>query len=284
MSNLTKRLLVFAIGLPAVAATAFLAPDWNYPVFALLAVAASALGAAEMRGFLPRAAFDYRGSMVVAGAIGALVPAVGYLTIIAGLWRETPALAGMAAAAAVLWIQVWRRRPERFVLVVPSVTSHLFMVVYPGVFAWYAVRLTTLPNAAVIIAVFFLAVYLNDSTAFAAGMLFGRKEPVPVVAVSPNKSRIGFVGGFAAGVFVVVMAGVFYPHVFGGHIWRRLVFGSVVALAAIVGDLAESALKRSAQVKDSGDLIPGRGGLLDSIDSPLFAAPFFYYGYVLLFA
>ena len=103
------------------------------------------------------------------------------------------------------------------------------------------------------------------------------------MAVSPNKSRIGFLGGFLASPAVVVLFSYLLRDLVTVSTVRAILFGVVVGAAAILGDLVESALKRSASIKDSGQIIPGRGGLLDSIDSPLFAAPFFYYGFVLVF-
>ena len=144
------------------------------------------------------------------------------------------------------------------------VTAHLFVLVYPGLFLWYAARLVKFSHNSELILLFMLAVYLNDSLAWffgrLLGPLFAHRHPTPVVAISPNKSLAGFIGGFLASVATIVTAGRIAPEILPGSLVAHLIFGALIGLAAIVGDLIESGLKRSAAIKDSGQLIPGRGG------------------------
>jgi phosphatidate cytidylyltransferase len=113
---------------------------------------------------------------------------------------------------------------------------------------------------------------VSDSGQYYCGRAFGRHKLAP--AVSPAKTVEGAVGG----VVVATMAGALtLPWVLPGVPFAMAAGVSLVlALAGIVGDLFESLLKRSAGVKDSSNLIPGHGGVLDRIDSHLFAAPVFY--------
>ena len=92
----------------------------------------------------------------------------------------------------------------------------------------------------------------------------------------------GFIGGACGSVGLAFGCAALFPYALGGPWWTTLILGSVIGAAVIVGDLFESALKRSAGIKDSGSAVPGRGGFLDSFDSLLFAAPVFY-GLSLLF-
>lgn len=288
--NTVMRLLVFFIGIPVLAVSAFLLPHAGLPVFSVIAIGASALAAREAAGFFPGTTRDYRYSGIVIPVMGGLVPFTGY---VAARYPGpiTPGFAVMGTimlvTALVMGIQVFRDHGGNYARILPSVTSHLFILVYPGLFVWHALRLVSLPNPSQLLVVFLLAVYLNDSFAWFFGRLFGkattRPGAPPPVAVSPNKSVIGFVGGFAASPVVIVMAARYFPGLLPGSTVAHIVFGAVIGVATITGDLVESALKRSAAVKDSGQLVPGRGGLLDSIDSSLFAAPFFYYGYVVFF-
>jgi phosphatidate cytidylyltransferase len=107
------------------------------------------------------------------------------------------------------------------------------------------------------------------------------------VAASPNKSIAGFAGGLAASVGIVILAVIFIPAAFTSTMMPSILAGTLLGLgagiAATLGDLSESALKRSANVKDSGTLILGRGGALDSIDSIILAAPVYYLLYQVLF-
>jgi phosphatidate cytidylyltransferase len=138
----------------------------------------------------------------------------------------------------------------------------------------------------VLILTFLCAVMINDAAAWFFGMLFGKKNR-GIVAASPNKSAAGFIAGYAAAIGVCVGASFLSPAAFTAARFPALLSGVILGLATgfagTVGDLAESALKRSCGVKDSGALMPGRGGILDSIDSITFAAPVFYLLYNALF-
>ncbi|HET9661778.1 MAG TPA: phosphatidate cytidylyltransferase [Thermomicrobiales bacterium] len=113
-----------------------------------------------------------------------------------------------------------------------------------------------------------LCTWMADTFAYLVGSKVGKHKLAPVV--SPNKSREGFGGGFVA---AAVTGGITF-WLFGltshwGWLWG-LLFGAIIAWVALYGDLAESVLKRDAGVKDSSDLIPGHGGMLDRIDALLF--------------
>ena len=114
----------------------------------------------------------------------------------------------------------------------------------------------------------------NDSLAWFFGVTLGRKRGI--VAVSPNKSAAGFFGGMGGSVGLAFVARAIFPYAMGASWIATVGLGLAVGAAVLVGDLFESALKRSAGTKDSGSAVPGRGGFLDSFDSILFAAPVFY--------
>ena len=117
-----------------------------------------------------------------------------------------------------------------------------------------------------------LAVWAGDTFAYFGGRLLGRHKLAP--AVSPGKTWEGFFFGTAATVLVVFFA--MYEEGFLS-ISESLVLGGVLAVAAPLGDLFESMLKRDMQVKDTGRLLRGHGGVLDRVDALLFAAPAAYF-------
>ena len=112
-----------------------------------------------------------------------------------------------------------------------------------------------------------------DTGAYAVGRLIGRHHMAP--RISPNKTWEGAIGGLVAAVAAMAVAGWLLD--LGVAPWQYSVVGVVVAVVAQTGDLVESALKRAADVKDSGSIMPGHGGLLDRIDSIIFALPAVYY-------
>lgn len=119
-----------------------------------------------------------------------------------------------------------------------------------------------------------LAVWASDTAAYFAGRLFGRHKLAAVL--SPGKTWEGFVVGFAASLLVAFFA-LYQDRERFLEIWEALVLGAVLALAGTIGDLFESAIKRDMQVKDTGRLLGGHGGVLDRIDSLLFASVAGYY-------
>ena len=137
------------------------------------------------------------------------------------------------------------------------------------------------PNSGIFLTIFCLvAVVLCDAGAYFAGRAWGRRKLAP--DISPNKSVEGAVGGIVAGTLAALLAkaifGVFWPEQSAILSWTAaLVMAMVLCVVGIVGDLVESLVKRDAEVKDTGALLPGMGGVLDRIDSPLLAFPAMYY-------
>lgn len=112
----------------------------------------------------------------------------------------------------------------------------------------------------------------SDSGQYYAGRTFGRRKLAPVI--SPKKTVEGAIGGLLVGSGAAILFGHYWP--IGLSDIAMAGVGLLLTFAGISGDLYESAMKRRAGVKDSGNLIPGHGGILDRIDSWLFAAPVFW--------
>ena len=116
-------------------------------------------------------------------------------------------------------------------------------------------------------------VIVSDTAQFYTGRAFGRTPLAP--ARSPKKTREGAVGGLIVAPLFLAAAGSYWLPV-APPLWLAAL-GAGIVIAGIIGDLFESMLKRAADMKDSGTLIPGHGGVLDRIDALLFAAPVFYF-------
>lgn len=129
-----------------------------------------------------------------------------------------------------------------------------------------------LPRGAWWLLTVFLGVWGCDSAAFFTGRYFGRHKLAP--RISPGKTWEGVLGGF---VLSIVAALLLTVRPLGVPWYLAIVLGILIGIAAVCGDLAESLLKRQTHVKDSGQLMPGHGGMLDRVDSLLFAVIIVYF-------
>ena len=151
-------------------------------------------------------------------------------------------------------------------------------IFYSGFMITFVTRLTSIKEyATIFISLYFILVFMCDSGAWFFGILFG-KSTRGVFAASPNKSLVGFFGGIITSIACGILFKIIFPEIFFGTVWKIILVSFATALAAIVGDLIESVFKRSCGVKDSGNLIPGRGGMLDCLDSLILGAPIYYIG------
>lgn len=142
-------------------------------------------------------------------------------------------------------------------LYVPVLASPLFLI-------------RNMDNGMVYTLAVFLLTWGTDSGAFFLGKALGKSKLAP--AISPNKSWAGAIGGLVTGVMIALVFGILMD----GDVILFVLWGGIASIMGQIGDLAESAFKRHAGVKDSGNLLPGHGGFLDRIDSLLFTAAISY--------
>jgi phosphatidate cytidylyltransferase len=176
----------------------------------------------------------------------------------------------LALLVTVLALLVWRLAdgPAGYQR---DTAAGTLIVVYVPFLAGFAVLLAAPPDGHWRVLVTLAVVVLTDTGGYAAGVFFGRRPLAP--SVSPKKSWEGLTGSLLA---AAAGGAIGLPLLFGAAWWAGALFGLVVAGAAVLGDLAESMLKRDLGVKDMSELLPGHGGLMDRLDSVLFAAPTAY--------
>jgi phosphatidate cytidylyltransferase len=284
MKKLVQRLLVFFIGLPLVILMVAALPQKNHLAANLCIIVFSSLGALELAALLGKK------NLVIAPPealiLGALSP-LGTTAAVSFGFDGTPLIQGFLILGAS-WLLVSRvfAREAGFGNFAGRFAAGLTVMVYPGLFMSWIIRMALWPHAEQVILVFILLICVNDSAAWAAGMLFGKGNQ-GIIAASPNKSVAGFMGGFAASLLTGYLAVLLCGEAFSSSRLPSpvagLILGLLAGLAGSLGDLGESVLKRSVNTKDSGSLIPGRGGVLDTIDSIALAAPVYYGAYLLLF-
>jgi phosphatidate cytidylyltransferase len=259
MSGLVSRVVVALVALPAVLAVVWFGGWWLFG--ALLAAALVGLHefAAMVRALRPLTLACYLG--VIGMLLGVTLGGMDWLV---GGFLAT------LLVAFVLFGVAATRQPATV-----AIGSTLLGTAWVGFGLAHLILLREIPEfGRLAILTVLLAVFAADTVAYFVGRLLGRHKLAPVM--SPGKTWEGFVAGTAAAVAVAFFA-LYEDRAEFLLIWQALLLGLVVALAAALGDLFESALKRDMHVKDTGRLLGGHGGVLDRVDSLLFAAPAAFY-------
>ncbi|MCR4742659.1 MAG: phosphatidate cytidylyltransferase [Treponema sp.] len=276
MSKVAKRLLLFFIGLPIVMAIVYV-KFLNHLPLQLVIAAASVLSANEFYNMLRKKSKLFPKPFILIGA--ALQPYCAYFFILFGLPMELTLWVFVLEAIILMVISILSKT---FTDSVIKISNSLLIIFYCGFLVTFLSRMTILDNSRYWIALFLILVFMCDSFAWLFGVLFGKNNRGYIPA-SPNKSIVGFIGGILGAIACGVLFKFYFEDVVIYSYWRVIVLGFITSIAGIIGDLIESVIKRSLDSKDSGNLIPGRGGLLDSIDSIIIAAPVYYAGIYFLF-
>lgn len=259
MSSLASRILVAAVLLPLVIGLVYVGGWW----LTALALVGGLLALHELytiaRGLRP---------LVLAGYLGFV------LTLLGLQLGGMPWLVGGLLSTFVFMFVVFALSDTRG-SATASFGATLLGVVWVGVGIGCLLLVRDIPKVGfvAVLAVLF-TVFAADTGAFFVGRAVGRHKLAP--AISPGKSWEGFVGGLVAAVLVAFLV------LYGDRdefltIPQSLALGAAIALASVLGDLFESAVKRDLQVKDSGKLLAGHGGMLDRLDSLLWAGPAAYF-------
>jgi phosphatidate cytidylyltransferase len=273
-SETLTRVAVAAVGIP-IAVGAVYAGGWLLGGFLAIFAALGALELfrmAELRGAVPFAGLG------AAAAMGFVLLATARATHVS-VWTSSWSVLVLLALGSLVGA-IWLRGVEGNPLLVVSAT--VFGAVYTGGLLSYGMLLRHLPgiesawHGTALVFAPVLLTWASDTSAYFAGRRWGRRKLIP--KVSPGKTVEGSVGAVVGTILVAAL----YSWVLGQFGTYRLdlgsavVFGLGISVAAQVGDLAESLLKRDAKVKDSGALFPGHGGVLDRVDSLLFTLPLAY--------
>lgn len=264
LGNMTLRAISGAVYVALIVACCLMGQWWFFGLCLLFAL----LGLSELGRLL-----DTRAPYTTAARACDMVLAAALLTGTYGL------LAGQGIFT-LCWLYIPLYLPLRMCV---AVGSHAEAPARSAAMSMFAVCYTALPMVMLLVAYIiggtwtvlatFVMIWLNDTGAYLTGRAFGRRKLCE--RLSPKKTWEGFWGGFAACTVAGALCPLLiYPSAPGAAVFAIwAVYGAVVSGAATVGDLFESLIKRTVGVKDSGNLIPGHGGLLDRVDSLLAVAP-----------
>lgn len=275
MGNLTQRVLTAVVAVPLLCLVFYLG---GLP-FLILVLGIIFIGGLEFFKLLEAKTIpSERGLGLVSSLVLGVAACFGYFHL---------AVMFPAVIVAALILQLRKQDLSNSIIITGTT---VFGIIYIGWFLSHAVLLRNIENIPSIKAytessqglgdagffyiVFVVAcVFLNDSGAYFAGKWKGKRKLIP--RISPGKTVEGTVGGIATSM----LTGLVVNLIFKSPLEHRaaLLFGLAVGVFAVLGDLVESLVKRSAGVKDSGSILPGHGGMLDRFDSLIFTFPVFYY-------
>ncbi|MFK7732800.1 MAG: phosphatidate cytidylyltransferase [Pseudomonadales bacterium] len=265
---LKERIITALLLLLFVGGAVLLLPEFGFTVLAIAVFSIAAWEWAQLAGF--KDAAQRCGYVVVHGLL-----AVGLLWLSGMPDNPDPnvlqivfTVAGVWWAIALLWVQsypgssnLWQHWAIRslmgLLVLLPALLAFVYMRIL-GPYIWLVLYLVALVAAA-------------DVGAYFAGKAWGVKKMAP--RVSPGKSWAGLVGGMSAAMVLAVVVFSTLAVPLGATQW--LIISLIVSLSSVLGDLLESMLKRHCGIKDSGQILPGHGGVLDRMDGWTAAAPIF---------
>jgi phosphatidate cytidylyltransferase len=267
MSNLILRVITGAALIGLVIGVLFFAPMW---VFTLVTIGVIGLALNEFFALV-----ELKG-IVIERWIGL---AVGLLIPLSISWEFEPTkgweLFFMVLAFLALFLLQLRRQDSS--QAIAGISSALFGIFYVSWCFSFLIKVRhlsgpALPSGPWLVAFLILVTKAGDVGAYAVGSIFGRHTLIR--RISPSKTWEGVAGGLLFSVAAALaMQGVFSKV----HLGHLLTLGLLLGTLGQLGDLSESLIKRDAQVKDSGQILPGMGGVLDVLDSLLFAIPIGYF-------
>jgi len=260
---LKQRIITGVVGVPIIILTIWFGTPW----FSLLIAAATLAGAFEfysMGNLGKKEPLIYFGLLLAL----ALVLSPHYNSI-----NTLPIVITAVVFSSLIWLLFRTPSKEAFRNWSWTITG----AIYIGWMLSYWLSLRGLDDGMNWVYLAILTIFANDTGAFFIGRAMGKHKMAPII--SPNKTWEGAIGGLViailGAIIIVVILNLISPFAF--KYWQIILLGFLISLFAQLGDLVESLLKRNMEAKESGNLLPGHGGILDRFDSLIFVGPCVYY-------
>lgn len=164
--------------------------------------------------------------------------------------------------------EMYRNRPQPFTNIAHTILAIIYIMAPFALLNVFSFEEIVNEYSPEVVLGFFVLLWLNDTGAYVFGRLFGKHKLFP--KISPNKTWEGTIGGTIVSLMGAVIIAIYFKDI---SIFHWLMMGIIITTCASLGDLVESMLKRSLKVKDSSNLLPGHGGILDRFDGVLLASP-----------
>lgn len=261
-----RRLYTAIVFVPLLYVVIRYAPPW---LFSFLLGSAALLALWEFLNLVSGTP-GYRASKIAA-CLGAII----LLLVMHGGYLQV--LYPWVLACALMGLTGFCLSPAAMKQALTSWSGHLFGILYVAGLLGHFILLRQVDQGIAFVFFVLLTTWLADTGGFAVGLPFGRHALAPIL--SPQKTVEGLIGGVIFSILGAIISHFWFLPFFS--LGECAMLGVGMAVVGTLGDLGESAIKRSVSVKDSGTIIPGHGGILDRVDSLLLTGPVFYY-YVLL--
>jgi len=273
VNTIMKRVFLTVIGIPLFLSIIFFLDQINFLAFMIVILIFAVLGSYELKKIISKAVSV---NLIIPPWLAVFIPLAAYIEMF--YLPEIPLLmlTSILLISILCIFEIFKGSADNFSGSVSRITSHIFLLFYPSIFITYLIRISGLEHASWLLVLLFLLVFSNDVFAYVFGMLLGNSSR-NIFKASPKKSLAGFIGGLLMTIIIGYIYLLLIPDINQReNLFLYGILFFLISLTANIGDLIVSVIKRSANVKNSGDLIPGRGGILDTIDSIVFSAPLFY--------
>lgn len=266
MSNLGLRIITAILGLALFSFMLF----YNYSTFAVLFMVLNFVCLYEFFNVILKhqnksvISVQQKRSRLLYCLVGSLI----YLGTVLGLFSNPTFYIAVPLSILFLWLD--GSKNQSVISLWKLITGYVYIIWPFLIFTLLAFYNNDQIFKPLLVLCFFMLIWSNDVFAYFTGRKFGKTALAKTI--SPNKTVEGFLGGFIGSLLVGLLAKFILPEIG----WHFLPIALIVSITGPLGDLFESALKRKAEIKDSGKILPGHGGILDRFDAAIMAAPFVF--------
>ncbi len=267
-----ERILTVLVSVPAIFACTYFGGVWFFVLVALLAT----VSINEFYNLMKKKGFNPYYTLGNIFSLAIII--LAYNTINHPTWEPASAATLTAAVICSFCAGIFIKRSAQ---ATANISITLLGVLYIGWLFSYLVLLRSLTVNGEFLFLLMFMIWTADTSAYFIGKILGRRQLSPYI--SPKKTVEGAVAGFLGALIAAVVFGMLYERTFYPvYIVHYLVIGGFVGIISQLSDLSESLIKRDAGVKDSSNIVPGHGGVLDRMDSFIFTGPILYY-YIIMF-